>query len=55
VGEDNPARAIEAFTEELDLNGLGFELTPAATGRPAYHPATLPKLYIYGYHKSPLD
>ncbi len=29
---------------------LGFEgVDPAATGRPAYHPAVLLKLYIYGY------
>jgi len=25
------------------------QLDPAATGRPAYHPAVLLKLYIYGY------
>ena len=32
------------------MKGLGFEgMTPAATGRPAYHPATLLKLYVYGY------
>lgn len=24
-------------------------MTPAATGRPAYHPAMLLKLYVYGY------
>ena len=29
---------------------LGFEgIDPAATGRPAYHPAMLLKIYIYGY------
>ena len=50
VAEDNPVRVIEAFVGELDLAGLGFDgVTPAATGRPAYHPATLLKLYIYGY------
>jgi transposase len=49
VGEDNPARVIDVFVDELDLGGLGFEVTPAATGRPAYHPATLLKLYVYGY------
>lgn len=49
VGEDNPARVIDVFVEELDLGSLGFEVTSAATGRPAYHPATLLKLYIYGY------
>ncbi len=49
VGEDNPARVIDAFVDELDLDTLGFGVTPAATGRPAYHPASLLKLYIYGY------
>lgn len=49
VGEDNPARVIDVFVDELDLGGLGFVVTPAATGRPAYHPATLLKLYVYGY------
>jgi transposase len=49
VSEDNPARAIDVFVDELDLGGLGFVVTPAATGRPPYHPATLLKLYIYGY------
>lgn len=34
----------------LDLSGLGFvRATPAATGRPAYDPADLLKLYLYGY------
>ena len=29
---------------------LGFDgVAPATTGRPAYHPSTLLKLYIYGY------
>jgi transposase len=49
VGEDNPARVIDVFVDELDLGELGFVVTPAATGRPAYHPATLLKLYVYGY------
>jgi transposase len=49
VSEENPARVIDVFVEELDLGGLGFETVPAATGRPAYHPQTLLKLYIYGY------
>jgi transposase len=50
VAEDNPARAIEAFVGQLDLMSLGFEnAEPKATGRPGYHPATLLKLYIYGY------
>lgn len=49
VSEENPARVIDVFVDELDLGSLGFEIVPAATGRPAYHPATLLKLYIYGY------
>jgi transposase len=49
VSDENPARVIDVFVEELELGGLGFETVPAATGRPAYHPATLLKLYIYGY------
>ena len=50
VAEDNPVRAVEAFVEGLDLGELGFERTdPKATGRPAYHPSVLLKLYIYGY------
>ena len=41
---------IDAFVEALDLGDLGFAgVEPRATGRPAYHPAVLLKLYIYGY------
>ena len=50
VGEDNPVRVIDVFVDELDLQGMGFEGTTAAvTGRPAYHPAVLLKIYVYGY------
>ena len=50
IGEDNPVRAIDVFVDELDLGGLGFNrVAPLATGRPAYHPCDLLKLYIYGY------
>ena len=50
IAEDNPVRAVDAFVEELDLRQLGFAgADPASTGRPAYHPAVLLKLYIYGY------
>ena len=45
VSEDNPVRVIDAFVDQLDLGQLGFEgVDPAATGRPAYHPASLLKL-----------
>jgi transposase len=50
VDEQNPVRVIEVFIDELDLAALGFSgMTPAATGRPAYHPSTLLKIYLYGY------
>ena len=50
VGEDNPVRVVDAFVDELNLAELGFgRATPADTGRPGYHPATLLKLYLYGY------
>jgi len=50
LGDDNPVRAIDVFVDELDLAELGFDgVEPEATGRPAYHPATLLKIYIYGY------
>jgi transposase len=50
ICEENPVRVVEAFVEELDLGTLGFDgVEPEATGRPAYHPATLLKIYIYGY------
>ncbi|HTH99814.1 MAG TPA: IS1182 family transposase [Acidisoma sp.] len=50
VDEDNPVRVVEAFVERLDLAELGFRrATPAETGRPAFHPGTLLKFYIYGY------
>src|SRR4051794_30495944 len=50
ISEDNSVRAIDAFVEELDLEELGFDgMWPEATGRPAYHPSTLLKIYINGY------
>jgi transposase len=50
IAEDNPVRVIDVFVDELDLSALGFEgIQPEATGRPAYHPTSLLKIYIYGY------
>src|ERR1700694_2956986 len=50
IGEDNPVRVIDVFVDELELAELGFNgVDPEATGRPAYHPSMLLKLYIYGY------
>jgi transposase len=50
ITEDNPVRFNDAFVYSLDLAQLGFaHATPAATGRPAYDPADLLKLFLYGY------
>jgi transposase len=50
VGEDNPVRVVDVFVDQLNLTALGFDgAAPAATGRPAYHPSVLLKIYIYGY------
>lgn len=50
IAEDNPVRVVDAFVDELDLRALGFpSAAPAATGRPAYHPGTLLRIYLYGY------
>lgn len=49
VSEDNAVRVIDVFVDELDLSGLGFKAEPSELGSPAYHPATLLKIYIYGY------
>ena len=49
VSHDNAVRAIDAFVDALDLSVLGFHVVPEATGRPGYHPATMLKIYVYGY------
>ena len=49
IADDNTVRIVDAFINELDLVGLGFDgAKPAATGRPSYHPSVLLKLYLYG-------
>jgi transposase len=50
VCEDNPVRVIDVFVDKLDLTELRFVgVDPEATGRPAFHPSVVLKLYIYGY------
>src|SRR5499433_2013952 len=50
VDGSNPVRAVDVFVDTLELRELGFDgVTPAATGRPGYHPSPMLKLYIYGY------
>lgn len=50
IHEDSTVSVIDDFVDELDLRKLGFERAdPAATGRPGYSPATLLKIYVFGY------
>jgi transposase len=52
VGAENPVRFLDAFVARLDLRAAGFEFpkeNPQGRGRPAYAPADLLKLYLYGY------
>jgi len=50
IDEANSVRVVDVFVDELDLGQMGFDgIEPATTGRPAYHPAVILKLYVYGY------
>jgi transposase len=50
VTENNAVRIVDAFVNELELGKLGFQgVKPADTGCPAYQPAVMLKIYIYGY------
>jgi transposase len=50
VAEDDPVLVIAVFVDGLDLRALGFAgVVAEATGRPADHPATMLKIYVYGY------
>ena len=49
VDAENEVRLIDLFVDSLDLGEFGFTVEHIENGRPAYHPADLLKLYIYGY------
>jgi len=50
IAEDNPVRVVDCYVDSLDLIELGFQRSiPSHTGRPAYAPGMMLKLYIYGY------
>lgn len=49
ISAENEVRYIDAFVDSLPLQKLGFRLEFTENGRPAYHPAILLKLFIYGY------
>jgi transposase len=49
IVEEDPVRFIDAFVDNLNLATRGCQRAkPAATGRPAYHPADLLQLYFSG-------
>jgi transposase len=52
ISIDNEVRIIDLFVDSLNINEFGFKLDYVENGRPAYHPADLLKLYIYGYINS---
>jgi transposase len=52
VSAESPVRAIDAFVDELRLEGLGFATrTATSAGRSSHDPAVLLKLYLWGYLK----
>jgi len=49
IDQNNEVRLIDMFVASLNLSEYGFKITYVENGRPAYHPADMLKLYIYGY------
>jgi transposase len=49
VDAENEVRIIDLFVDSLKLGEFGFKVDFIENGRPAYHPADLLKLYMYGY------
>lgn len=49
ISPDHEVRLIELFVNSLNFAQMGFKFNFIENGRPAYHPADLLKIYIYGY------
>ena len=49
VSDDNEVLLMDLFVGALPLAEYGFKMDFIDNGRPAYHPADLLKLFIYGY------
>ncbi|MEK9144411.1 MAG: IS1182 family transposase [Elusimicrobiota bacterium] len=49
IAPNNEVRVLDAFVEALNMKQLGFCEALADEGRPPFHPATMLKLYLYGY------
>ena len=53
VDGESTARVIDCFVDHLDLEELGFDKAePSFEGRPCYDPASMLKLYLYGYRNN---
>lgn len=49
ISEENEVSLIDLFLQAVDLADFGFKMAFIENGRPAYHPADLLRLFIYGY------
>ena len=50
IGTENPIRFIDAFTEHISLESLGFTTqTIKSEGRPSFNTKVFLKIYLYGY------
>lgn len=49
IDPDNEVRVIDLFVDSLSIKDYGFRTDFPENGRPAYHPADLLRLFIYGY------
>jgi transposase len=49
IDPDNEVRIIDLFVDSLSIKDYGFRTVFPENGRPAYHPADLLRLFIYGY------
>ncbi len=52
IEADNEVRLIDLFVSSLNLAEYGFKTAFIENGRPAYHPADLLRVYLYGYLNS---
>jgi len=49
IDPENEVRIIDLFVKSLSIKDFGFRTDFPENGRPAYHPADLLRLFIYGY------
>ncbi len=49
IADENPVRVVDVFIDERDLTHPVSQARSGTNRGPAYHPAVLLKIYIYGY------